>query len=79
MAGDEEKRISNDRSIELVREIAEILGCSPDVFSNPSSSEFDQRDELLRIWATIEYEQDRQKVLSFVRMIADQAAGRQGA
>lgn len=79
MASDDEFRDRSDRSTDRARQIAQILGCPLEALSGPTSSWFDQTGELLPIWSTIEHEQDRKKVLIFVRMIADQTAGQQGS
>lgn len=73
MASADEIRDGTDRSTHLTLKIAQLLGCSLDAFSNPSSPKIDQTSELLQAWLMIRHEQDRKKVLSFVRMIADQA------
>ncbi|TXM76591.1 hypothetical protein FV218_06490 [Methylobacterium sp. WL69] len=78
MASDDEFRDCSDHSTDRARQIAQILGCPLEALSGPTFSWFDQTGELLRIWSTIAHEQDRKKVLSFVRMIADQAADQQG-
>lgn len=77
MADATEIRNGTDRSRDLAREIARVLGCPVEAFSNPTFSRLDQTGELLRVWLMIKDEQDRKKVVSFVRMIADQSAARQ--
>lgn len=49
--------------------VAMALGCSVEALSNPTSRDPDATVELLRLWAAIKDDQDRQKVLSFVRTI----------
>lgn len=49
--------------------IAIAIGCSVGALSNPTSRDPDPTVELLRLWAGIKDDQDRQKVLSFVRTI----------
>lgn len=53
-----------------MNQIAETLDCPVEAFSDPSSLERNQTVELLRLWAMIEDEQDRLKVLSFLRGVA---------
>ncbi|MDO9426989.1 MAG: hypothetical protein Q7T93_09140 [Methylobacterium sp.] len=79
MASADEIRTRVARSTDLAREIAHVLDCPFEALWNPISSGFDQTGDLLRIWLMIGHEQDRKKVLSFVRMIADQAAVRRDA
>lgn len=78
MASDDKIRDGSDRSTDIVRQIAQLLGCPLEALSNPTPSRFDQTGELLRIWLLIEHEHDRDKVLSYMRIITDQAADRQG-
>lgn len=54
----------------LLKRIAAALDCPVEAFSDPSSLDRNQTVELLRLWAMIEVEQDRSKVLSFLRTVA---------
>lgn len=66
-------------SISVLTKIAEALGCSVTAFSEPALCDVDQTAEMVRLWLTIGHEQDQEKVLSFVRLIADQATVRREA
>lgn len=60
----------------LLERIAKALDCPVGAFSEPSSYDA-QTAELMRLWLTIEHEQDRAKALSFLRSIAPTAASQQ--
>ena len=60
-----------------LKRIAKALNCPVEAFSEPSSDSVAQTNELLRLWLTIEQEQDRAKALCFLRSIAPTAAAQQ--
>lgn len=57
----------------LLDRIAKALDCPAGAFSEPSSYGA-QTAELMQLWLTIDYDQDRAKVLSFLRNIASTEA-----
>lgn len=61
----------------VLERIANALECSVEAFVGPSSTSAAQTAELMRLWSLIEHEQDRAKVLSFLRSIAPAAAAQQ--
>lgn len=56
--------------------IAKALGCPVETLAEPSSYDA-QTAELMRLWLTIEHEQDRAKALCFLRSIAPTAAAQE--
>lgn len=60
----------------LLERIAKTLDCPIETLSEPSSYDA-QTAELMRLWLTIEHEQDRAKALCFLRSIAPTAAAQQ--
>lgn len=60
----------------LLDRIAKALDCPVGAFSELSSYDA-QTAELMHLWLTIDYEQDRAKVLSFLRSIASTEATQQ--
>lgn len=60
----------SDESELLLSRIAAALDCPVEAFSDPSSLDRNQTVELLRLWAMLKDEQDRSKVLSFLRGVA---------
>ena len=64
-----------DRSADLLDRIAEALDCPVSAFAEGQApSDPSQTAELLRLWAMIEPEEDRAKVLSFLRSIVAQSS-----
>lgn len=57
----------SDQSEALLNRIAVALDCPVEVFSDLSLPDRNPTAELLQLWAMIEVEQDRLKVLSFIR------------
>lgn len=66
LVGDEAEG-TGDRSALILARIAEALGCSVSAFAASSSHTPDETTELLRFWLMLEHEQDRAKVLAFLR------------
>ncbi|RYY15420.1 MAG: hypothetical protein EON55_06380 [Alphaproteobacteria bacterium] len=54
----------------LLDRIATALDCPTEAFSNPTLHSPDDTVELLRLWGMIKDDQDRRKVLSFIRTVA---------
>lgn len=50
--------------------IATALGVEFEEPANPTSTDLDHTVELLRLWARLGHEQDRMKVLCFLRTVA---------
>lgn len=61
-------KISKASSMLLTR-ISEVLGRPVSDFFDPKTCDLGHTTELLRLWLTINDEQDRMKVLSFIRSI----------
>lgn len=58
------------RAATTLNRIASALGCPVSAFSEQPSSTLAETHELLRLWSLIEHQQDRAKVLAFIRNAA---------
>lgn len=66
LVGDEAEGMG-DRSALILARIAETIGCPVSTFTASSGHAPDETTELLRLWLMLEHEQDRAKVLAFLR------------
>ena len=70
-------RVPNERSRRILGDLAETLGCSVDVFFDPSQNDdLSMTEELLNLWFSIEDPAARHRILGCARAVRAETEAR---